>query len=203
MVLRRKNVPGAGRRPCAPRSGGGGGAREARTAAEAAAARRRGYHAAVRLQAAWRCYECRRKFRWFGRPPPHVPDQWLATWRGFVRAGFHLPIDYLHEYVMERFAELVLDMRDQYEELGDYVSREEQGEAKRLLAAAGTWIEAMASVHHSPLTADLRRQGEIGEHLPRRARAERARRRPTHSCATPQHRAARPPIIHYCPVPLC
>ena len=97
-------------------------------------------------------------------------------------------------------------MRDQYEEFGDYVSREEQGEAKRLLAAAGTWVEAMASVHHSPLTADLRRQGEIGEHLPRRTPLDAHHwcgLRPAHSCATPQHRAARPPIIHYCPVPLC
>lgn len=80
--------------------------------------------------------------------------------------------------------------------------KEEEAERLRLLAATTKWIEAMPSVHYSPLTAALRRQGEIGEHLPRRARMLRARRA-AHSCAPPQHRAAKPPIIHYRPVPVC
>ena len=101
-----------------------------------------------------------------------------------------------------------------YDELGEYLrevqadlyargkEKEEEAERLRLLAATTKWIEAMPSVRYSPLTAALRRQGEIGEHLPRRARMLRARRA-AHSCAPPQHRAAKPPIIHYRPVPVC
>ena len=187
MVFRRK--------PASVGGGGGGDARRARAAAGAAATLRRKCRAAVRLQAAWRCYECRTKYLMYVQPP-FVPDEYLAAWHAVWRRlrdiWGQLSYDELGEYLREVQADLYARLKE----------KEEEAERLRLLAATTKWIEAMPSVHYSPLTAALRRQGEIGEHLPRRARMLRARRA-AHSCAPPQHRAAKPPIIHYRPVPVC
>ena len=115
-----------------------------------------------------------------------------ADWRRLRDIWGQLSYDELGEYLREVQADLYARLKE----------KEEEAERLRLLAATMKWIEAMPSVHYSPLTAALRRQGEIGEQLPRRSRMLRARRA-AHSCAPPQHRAAKPPIIHYRPVPVC
>ncbi len=89
--------------------------------------------------------------------PPFVPDEYLAAWHAVWRRlrdiWGQLSYDELGEYLHEVQADLYARLKE----------KEEEAERLRLLAATTKWIEAMPSVHYSPLTAALRRQGEIGE----------------------------------------